>query len=62
MISGHCTIGERSFLGVNSTLRDFCSVGKDCFVSMGADVGRDILGDFNHSTSPSDVVNSRPPS
>jgi sugar O-acyltransferase (sialic acid O-acetyltransferase NeuD family) len=42
VISGHCKIGQRNFFGVNSTLRDFCTVGDDCFVAMGAAVARDM--------------------
>lgn len=42
VIAGHCKIGERAFFGVNAALRDFCSVGNDCFVSMGALVTRDL--------------------
>jgi sugar O-acyltransferase (sialic acid O-acetyltransferase NeuD family) len=42
-ISGHCVIGERSFIGVNSAFRDFCEVGSDCFITMGANVVKDKL-------------------
>ena len=42
VISGHCKIGQRNFFGVNSMLRDFCNVGDDCFVAMGAAVARDM--------------------
>ena len=42
VISGHCKIGRRNFFGVNSTLRDFCNIGDDCFVAMGASVARDM--------------------
>ena len=42
VISGHCKIGQRNFFGVNSTLRDFCKIGDDCFVAMGASVTRDM--------------------
>ena len=42
-ISGHCDIGERCFLGVSSTVRDFCKVGADSFITMGAPVTHDIL-------------------
>jgi sugar O-acyltransferase (sialic acid O-acetyltransferase NeuD family) len=41
VLSGHTVIGERSFLGVNATVRDFCKVGKDVFITMGALVTRD---------------------
>lgn len=42
VISGHCKIGQRNFFGVNSTLRDFCTVGDDCFITMGATVAHDM--------------------
>ena len=41
-ISGHCDIGERSFLGVNATLKDFTRVGSDCFVAMDASISSDL--------------------
>lgn len=41
-ISGHCDIGERSFLGVNATLKDFTRIGSDCFVAMDASVTADL--------------------
>ncbi|MGV8948027.1 MAG: acetyltransferase [Candidatus Paracaedibacter sp.] len=43
VISGHCKVGERSFLGVNATLKDFTIVGRDCFIGMGVNVTRDCL-------------------
>ena len=42
VISGHCQIGTRSFLGVNATLRDFISIGADCFIAMDASVTQDM--------------------
>lgn len=41
-ISGHCTIGERTFMGVNATTADFTKIGADCFIAMDASVTRDI--------------------
>jgi len=41
-ISGHCVIGERSFMGVNCTTADFVKVGKDCFITMDASITRDL--------------------
>jgi len=55
VIAGHCKIGPRTFLGVNATLRDFCTVGKDCFVAMGADVARDIPDGGVALSTPSEV-------
>ncbi|EKD74260.1 MAG: hypothetical protein ACD_45C00016G0003 [uncultured bacterium] len=41
-MSGFCDIGERTFIGVNATIRDFCKVGSDCFITMDASVVTDI--------------------
>lgn len=38
VISGHCDIGERTFIGVNSTVKDFTKIGADCFIGMGVNV------------------------
>lgn len=38
VISGFCTIGENSFLGVNSTLRDGLVIGREVLVGAGAAV------------------------
>ena len=42
VISGHCRIGKRCFFGVNSTLRDFTTIGNDVLVSMDASVTKNI--------------------
>jgi sugar O-acyltransferase (sialic acid O-acetyltransferase NeuD family) len=42
VISGHVTIGAGCFLGVNSTIRDFATIGPETFVAMGASVTRDV--------------------
>lgn len=41
-ISGHCQIGARSFLGVNATVKDFTTIGPDCFVAMDASVRQNL--------------------
>jgi len=41
-VSGHTSIGERTFVGVNSSFKDFISVGSDCFITMGSIVTKDI--------------------
>ena len=41
-ISGHTKIGTHCFFGVNSTTRDFVTVGNSVFVAMGAMVTRDV--------------------
>jgi acetyltransferase-like isoleucine patch superfamily enzyme len=42
VLSGHTVIGERSFLGVNATVKDFTRVGKDSFITMGALITKDL--------------------
>lgn len=37
-VSGYCDIGERTWIGVGSTIRDFCILGSDCFVAMDASI------------------------
>jgi sugar O-acyltransferase (sialic acid O-acetyltransferase NeuD family) len=40
VISGHCRIGARSFIGVNAAIKDFTTIGKDCFIGMGVNITR----------------------
>ncbi|RYF03152.1 MAG: sugar O-acyltransferase, partial [Oxalobacteraceae bacterium] len=35
---GHCTIGSYSFFGVNSTIRDYLTIGEGTLVGMAAAV------------------------
>lgn len=42
VISGHCNIGQRCFFGVNATVRDFRTIGDDCFIAMDGSVTRDL--------------------
>ena len=42
VISGNCNIGERSFFGVNSTIKDFTNIANDCFIGMGSIVTKDL--------------------
>lgn len=44
-IAGHCKIGRRTFFGVNAATRDFCTIGKDCFVAMNSSVTRSHIED-----------------
>jgi sugar O-acyltransferase (sialic acid O-acetyltransferase NeuD family) len=60
VISGHCQIGERCFLGVNATLRDFLTIGDECFITMGANIVKNLeagsvaLGDSATILDPDD--------
>ncbi|MGD6850520.1 MAG: acetyltransferase [Candidatus Bathyarchaeia archaeon] len=51
-VSGFCEVGEGSFLGVNSCLRDKVHVGKDCIVGAGAVVIGDTVGDQVYVGNP----------
>ena len=42
VISGHCNIGRRNFFGVNSSVKDFCIIGDDCFITMGSTITSNI--------------------
>jgi sugar O-acyltransferase (sialic acid O-acetyltransferase NeuD family) len=42
VISGNCNLGERSFFGVNSTVKDFTNIANDCFIGMGSIVTKDL--------------------
>jgi len=42
VISGHCKVGKRCFFGVNATVRDFRTIGDDCFIAMDASVTQDL--------------------
>lgn len=42
VLSGHNIIGERCFIGVNVATRDFCKIGDDCFIGMGANITKDV--------------------
>lgn len=55
-VSGHVVIGERSFVGVNVAFKDFINIGKDAFVTMGANVTRDIEPDS--TVTATEVFNS----
>ncbi|MEY3598608.1 MAG: hypothetical protein RL521_1030 [Bacteroidota bacterium] len=36
VLSGHCHVKERAWLGVNATIRDYTVIGEGCLISMGA--------------------------
>lgn len=36
VLSGHCHVKERAWFGVNSTIRDFTTIGEGCLVAMGS--------------------------
>lgn len=55
-ISGHTVIGEQCFVGVNSTFKDFITIGDRVFVTMGADVVKDVPNEAVVLPSPSKVI------
>jgi sugar O-acyltransferase (sialic acid O-acetyltransferase NeuD family) len=46
VISGHCVIGKRTFMGVNSAVKDFINIGSDNFITMGSLV----ISNTNHGS------------
>ncbi len=36
VLSGHCHVKERAWFGVNSTIRDFTTIGEGCLIAMGS--------------------------
>lgn len=61
VVSGHCNIGQRCFFGVNATIRDFRTIGDDCFVAMGASVTRDLANGSVVLGAPSTVLENDDP-
>lgn len=41
VLSGFCRVGRRSYLGVNSSIRDGLSLAEDCVIGAGAVVVKD---------------------
>ena len=60
VISGHCNIGERCFLGVNSTFRDGITVGHDTLIGAGSLLLNNV--EPNGVYSEQETVRSRVPS
>lgn len=36
VLSGHCHVKQRAWFGVNSTIRDYTTIGEGCLIGMGA--------------------------
>ena len=51
-MSGHCHIKERAWIGVNSTIRDFTTIGEGCLIGMGSLVTKDTLDGGFYLGSP----------
>jgi sugar O-acyltransferase (sialic acid O-acetyltransferase NeuD family) len=41
VLSGHCHVKERSWFGVNATIRDFTTIGEGSLIAMGALITKD---------------------
>lgn len=59
VISGFCSIGARSFLGVNSTLNDGITIARDCVVGAAAHVTRNTEPELIYVGSPARPVPNR---
>lgn len=57
VLSGHSKIGMRCFFGVNATLRDFLTIGDDCFIAMDASISRDMNAGSVALGSPATILN-----
>lgn len=57
-VAGYCDIGQRSFLGVNSTIKDRTIIGDDCFVGMGGLVAKNLSSGSLVTAERSKVVDS----
>ena len=55
-VSGHTKIGKRTFVGVNASFKDFINIGSDVFVTMGANITRDIPN--NSTVTSTDLFES----
>jgi sugar O-acyltransferase (sialic acid O-acetyltransferase NeuD family) len=54
VVSGFCTIGARSFLGVNATLANGVSIAPDNFIAMSACVGASTEDDGIYKGNPAE--------
>ena len=57
VISGHVKIGERCFIGVNSSFKDFIEVGDDCLIGMCAKIMSNIKSNSVVIEEPSKIFN-----
>jgi UDP-3-O-[3-hydroxymyristoyl] glucosamine N-acyltransferase len=54
VVSGFCTIGARSFLGVNATLANGVTIAPDNFIAMSACVGASTEDDGIYKGNPAE--------
>lgn len=55
VISGHVKIGERCFLGVNSTFKDGITIGNDCLVGAGSLILKDAADASVFKAAPAEL-------
>jgi carbonic anhydrase/acetyltransferase-like protein (isoleucine patch superfamily) len=54
VVSGFCSIGEHSFLGVNSCVADYVRVAAYNYIAMGTVLNRNTEEDAVYSGNPAD--------
>lgn len=52
VLSGHCHVKERAWIGVNATIRDYTTIGEGCLISMGALITKSTDDDGFYMGSP----------
>lgn len=52
VLSGHCDVGENSWLGVNATIRDYTTIGAKTLIGMGSLVTKNTEPDGFYIGSP----------
>ena len=61
VLSGHCLVKERSWIGVNATIRDGLTIGEGSLIAMGALVTKNTEEDGLYMGSPA-IKNKLPAS
>jgi acyl-[acyl carrier protein]--UDP-N-acetylglucosamine O-acyltransferase len=59
-IAGGVTVGSRTFVGANATVREYSRIGRDVLVGMGSVVIRDILDESVVVGNPGRVIGRLP--
>lgn len=52
VLSGHCHVKERSWFGVNSTIRDGVTIGEGCLIAMGSTITKSTEDEGFYLGSP----------
>ena len=59
VMSGHCHIKKNAWIGVNSTLRDFITIGEGCLIAMGSLVTKSTEDESFYLGSPAKRQNKK---